>query len=273
MHFEMPDVEYHAAEGLSSHGCMDLLVSPARFQARRLFPEAPSAAMKLGSMFHASVLEPDRFARSWACAPEVDRRTKAGKEALALWAEENPGVEPVAPEDWARVLGMRDAIWRHPEAAELLSDGDSEVSIFAEEGCLVRKARIDHYSPRGLVIDLKSTESIEPRAFGAAAARYSMHLQGAWYLDLAREAGLRASHFVHIAVESQPRVVSPDGLLVHAAAIYVMPEEVIERGRVLGRRATQLYLECVELDRWPGYAAGISELQFPAWGLRDEREW
>src|SRR5690606_26886762 len=55
--------------------------SPAHARQYMLTPPEPTPAMVLGAAIHAAILQPDVFARQYVRAPELDRRTRAGREA------------------------------------------------------------------------------------------------------------------------------------------------------------------------------------------------
>ena len=76
--------EYQALAALNYSGAKELLKSPAHYQTWLAAPQKESAALRVGSAVHAAVLEPGHYAADFAVAPDVDRRTKEGKEK---WAE------------------------------------------------------------------------------------------------------------------------------------------------------------------------------------------
>jgi hypothetical protein len=86
----------------------------------------PTSAMRLGSLAHCAVLEPDELSKRYAIAP--DRRSNAGKAAAAEMSA--AGIEAVSESDMALALNMADAVRQHPYAAALLADGKAEQSRF-----------------------------------------------------------------------------------------------------------------------------------------------
>ncbi len=92
---DMPFSDYLALDRISAHGIQKVGRSPLHYRAERDAPMTPSDAMKLGTAVHTGLLEPELW-DSVLCAPKVDRRTKAGKEAWAAFqadADEGPEME------------------------------------------------------------------------------------------------------------------------------------------------------------------------------------
>jgi len=60
----------------------------------------PTDAMKLGSAVHCMILTPELFNDQFAVAPEINKRTNAGKEEWALFASQNEGKDILANDDY-----------------------------------------------------------------------------------------------------------------------------------------------------------------------------
>lgn len=60
----------------------------------------PTDAMKIGSMVHCMLLQPDLFNVNYVVAPEINKRTNAGKEEWANLLLANEGKEIVSLEDY-----------------------------------------------------------------------------------------------------------------------------------------------------------------------------
>ena len=80
----LPPSDYHATPAISAHGLNNIRKCPAYFRHCRDNPPDPTPAMRIGTLTHLAVIEPDRFATEVMVAPNVDRRTSAGK---AEWAQ------------------------------------------------------------------------------------------------------------------------------------------------------------------------------------------
>lgn len=66
----------HLNQSILKHGLRSMLHMKTAMEA----PPKTTDALIFGQLFHTLVLEPDTYAKQFAVAPEVDRRTKAGKQ-------------------------------------------------------------------------------------------------------------------------------------------------------------------------------------------------
>jgi len=79
--YDMPFSAYLELEAISKSELDHIHRTPAHFQWARANRDArrETPAMLLGRAVHAATFEPFHFANWYAAAPDVDRRTKAGK--------------------------------------------------------------------------------------------------------------------------------------------------------------------------------------------------
>jgi hypothetical protein len=72
--FGLPDERYFAAPGLSMSGMKALAVSPLFYQHQCIdrVQEEPSSQARFGSLVHCRLLEPNRFAETYAVPPSVE---------------------------------------------------------------------------------------------------------------------------------------------------------------------------------------------------------
>lgn len=259
IHYDVPELEYHALPGLSSTGVKAMLDSPARYQHSRTH-RVEKRAFDLGHAAHAVVLGvgldvaviPDELLGAGGSLA-----TKAAKEFVAEARAE--GKVPIKAAENAAILQLADAVLMHPDAGPLLTNGAPEVSILWDDvdtGVRCR-GRLDYWhESAGVVVDLKTTRSANPTEFTRTAANFGYDVQAAHYLDGLTQAGGTATRFLHVLVETEaPHLVSVVELDVDYLAI----------GRARARAAIDLYARCVERDEWPGYPAGITRIAPPRW--------
>lgn len=186
----IPAADYHAARGINSGSIIAGLRS-MRHMATALerIDREPSRSMLMGSALHILALEPQR-AGEIVAAPDVDRRTKAGKEQWeAFNASLSAGSIVLTEEEQLSVHTMAANLRQHRIAADLLRDGKAEQSIFWPRRTLgavdtyLCKARLDWIVPDGTIVDIKTTRDASPQAFAKAAASYKYAHQAAWYWD------------------------------------------------------------------------------------------
>ena len=249
------NADYHADPAVSASHLHAVAKSPYHYWSRYLDPKRtpvePTAAMRLGSLVHCAVLEPDDLLQRYSVAP--DRRTKEGKAAVARMAAE--GIEAVSETDMALALSMAGSVRLHPAAAALLAQGKAEQSFWWDDAAtgLRCKCRPDWYYG-ATVVDLKTTTDASPSGFARSIATFRYHVQASHYL-----AGLHgAERFVFIAVEK----TAP-----YAVAVYELDAAALTAGDELRQRDMRVIADCQATKEWPGYGDDCQTLSLPSWAL------
>jgi len=209
-----------------------------------------TAAMKLGSLTHCAVLEPDELANRYGIAP--DRRTNAGKAVAAEM--EAGGIEAVTAPEMEQAMAMAASVRSHQAAAALLRDGKAEQSFWWDDiqTGLRCKCRPDWYNGT-IIVDLKTTTDASPKGFAKSVAQWRYHVQQNHYL-----AGTFAERFVFFAVEKT---------YPYAVGVYELDETAALHGEAERRNNLQTIADCRAIAEWPGYGNTIQPLSLPNWAL------
>ena len=248
--------EYHADPAVSASHLHQVARSGQHYWARYVtkVPELPksTAAMTMGSLVHCAVLEPDELLKRYGACPP--RNTKAGKEAAAEM--QASGIEPVIESDLEQAQRMASAVRFHPYAAELLSAGKAETSIWWDDPHtgLRCKCRPDWINGR-VCIDLKTTTDASPKGFAKSVASFRYHVQDAHYMA----SGL-FDRFIFIAVEKEAPF---------AVACYELDADAFAEGQRLRDRDLQRIANCRAMAAWPGYGDELQILSLPGWAFYD----
>jgi len=246
--------QYHADPAISASHLKAVMQSPYHYWSRFLDPQRPvvepTTAMRLGTLVHCAVLEPDDLLQRYGVAP--DRRTKAGKEQAEQMAA--AGIEAVTEADMALALSMAASVRQHPYAAALLDDGKAEQSFWWDDlpTGLRCKCRPDWFYS-STVIDLKTTTDASPSAFARACATFGYHTQAAHYLN-----GTFADRFVFIAVEKT---------YPYAVGVYELDAAAMAAGAEQCRIGLQTISDCRAINEWPGYTTTCDTIAMPNWAL------
>ena len=254
---------YHAKPWLSASRIKEFLRSPAHLRHMDENPKTGDA-LAFGDAFHTHLLEPMRFNEEFAVAPDVDRRTTAGKAQWQTFVDAHGHKKVLKHDDWLAITGMARSVMLNEVAGEMLAGrSDTEISMFWQhELGIPCKARIDAISVGDkCIIDLKSTTDASKEAFSRSVANFGYHIQAAWYIDAARAAGFEVETMVFIAVEK----TAPYG-----TACYVLDEFSIDEGRRIIANMLPRYAACLHRNRWPSYDSMITTLKLPMWALRGE---
>lgn len=265
----LPDLNidlYHHPEcpGWSNTALGQINKTPANLKAYKSKKSDPKDWGDVGNAVHTGLLEPDFFAKKYTSLPETVIRdgvemkcnfaTKEGK-AFAAQAEAE-GKIIVNHSDWADILGMIAAVKAHPEANQLITEGEGivEGSMFwtDPDTKLLCKTRPDRIRKDGIVVELKTTKDASEKGFRYALEDFRYHVQGSFQMDGSREClGLDPKYFVVIAVEKT---------LPYNVAVYAIAARAISFGRGLYKQNLAAIKHCEETNTWPGYPTGINTL-------------
>jgi len=178
--FDEPIQLYHATRAVGSTHLRTFMRSRAAFAHMWTHPfDKKTEAMTVGSALHCMVLEPHKFKDDFVVAPEINRRTKAGKEEWEQFQAINAGKEVLKPEHMEQVRKMSDNIMRHNIAEELLKDAEVEKSarVSLSNG-LITQCRPDAIN-NGKIIDVKTCQDVSKFHWDARSHKYNV--QAAFY--------------------------------------------------------------------------------------------
>ena len=257
---DLTNAEYHSSIGISKSDLDLLHRSPAHYMAAKTQPRQETDAMRLGTAFHAVVLEPDTFGSRFAVAPDVDRRTKAGKEAWAAFeAECADGNRTIIKDaDLRTVLAMKDSVMANKIARHLIENSAHELSVYGRIGGEVCKCRPDGWlRDDGIILDLKSAMDASAAGFQRAVANGRYHVQDAWYRSVIQRAtGQEIEGFYFIACEKEPP---------YAMAIYQLDIDAVRQGYDEALADLNAYHNAQTFGKWSAYPDQIQTLQLPRW--------
>lgn len=246
--------EYQRLRGINWSVLRAMADSPAHFRYRQSHEREDTPAMALGRAIHTAVLEPDRFMVEYAYFDGPRRAGKAWEEFAAV----NEGRTILKPDEYERVLAIRDAVRAHKVARRLLRFGEPEVSIqwTDPETRMLLKARPDWLAPGGTLVDLKSTRTVEARTFGRLAVRMHYVEQLAFYrMGLAARGHEDGPAYI-IAVES-------DG--PHDVGVFELDEDTLYAGEQTVRELLGRVKDYRGWRRPPGRYPGLETLDVPPW--------
>jgi hypothetical protein len=257
--FSLSFPAYQAIKAINKSGLDQIKKSPAHYQHFISTPDEPTDAMLFGQAAHAAVFEPEELFRRFYARPEgIDGRTTGGKATLSELASRNAGKIMLKAEEWMALEGMMKSVRTNSLVSQLIAGGKAEQSAVchdAETGVLC-KARPDYMGKDGVLLDLKTTESVDFFNFQRSVRTFRYHVQAAWYLDTVNAAmGANLfSRFILIAIEKK----APYGIIP-----YELDPEAIRLGRIEARANLKTYAECLKANTWPGYSEQILSMPIP----------
>jgi exodeoxyribonuclease VIII len=191
--WDVDDATYYGdTDHLSASMLEDFRESAPLFGGRYITHTLPTreetAAMRLGTLFHRHLLEPDRYAKTVKVC-DLGSRTKgfAAEQADAR----SRGLDLVNTEDYDLIAEMVRSILSHTVARKLLEQpGKNECAIRWEDSItgLPCKAKIDRLLDSGIILDPKTlgeairTSNPQSIKFAKSVLNYSYHIRAAHYL-------------------------------------------------------------------------------------------
>lgn len=251
---DIPAEEYHGAsrEGrfLSSHMLADFRKCPALYRKKLDggIDEPESAAFTLGRAAHKLILEGRAaFDTEYAVAdgpvnPKTGEPFGRTTKAFAEWAATQDR-EVIGGKDFGFLVKLQTAVWIHPAASDMLTEGVAEGTVRAEycgESCQIR---MDFFNEQYGLLDLKTCDTLD--WFESDAKRYGYIYQLAFYSAVLRErTGFKAP--VHIiAVEKREPF---------RCGVWRVTDEALNFAEMENAAAIERLRSCRSSGMWPtGY--------------------
>lgn len=251
----MTNQEYRQHEGISRSELYTLISkSPMHFKYERENPKEDSPALAFGRACHKMILEAEDFDNEFVVAPEVNRRTNAGKAEWDAFVLANTGKEVISKEDYDKICEMKKAMDSNPLATAYLK-GEHEQSYFwtdneTGEACKVRPDCISEVDGQKYIVDYKTTDSCMDGQFERSVRKYGYKFQAGMYREGVFNNTFDDYGFVFVAQEK----TAP-----YAVRVYVCTEEFINEGAMLFENAVRIYHNCKETGNWYGYEGPYNE--------------
>lgn len=269
------------APSLSSSGAKKLLTqSPLHFWFDSpMNPDRPEEDDKphfsIGKAAHDCILLGERWATHYHVLPDgfAWNKTKAMADEIAEATEAQKAGKVLLRHDDAEIVAQVVASLKANKLAmKALTNGVAEETLVWKDpltGIWLR-ARPD-FRPNSItsgasvrvVPDLKfmAPTHCSPDGFQRSIHNNGYHQSAALYTDGIKAVfGCAPTHWLHIVVEKEAPF---------SVSLYPLPQEDIERGRMLNRAAIEIFDRCLQrgTDRasWPGYADDPREVGLPGW--------
>lgn len=251
--------DYLAGPGISKSMLDWIHQSPALLSWANDAPvdEAATKAVDLGNAFEMALLEPARFENLYITAPDVDRRTNAGKAEYAEFLEEAKGRIVLKSDERRQIELMVESTFAHPMARRVLeADHVVQGSYYwidsvTDELCRCRPDLLCTELPFG--VDVKT--SADMGRFKRSTAEFRYHVQDAFYSDGLADYYGDQPHFLFLVVFTS---LSAGRYPVHVMELDI---DAKHQGVNEYRADMERYIACRE----QGDFTHIEELRLPGW--------
>ena len=202
--------EYHFTDAKSAHNLMDFILwcgEGSVSQDEKPTKETP--LMLEGSLIHQKMQFQEHESR-FALAPDVDRRTKAGKAEFAEFESQLGHRKAISRAQLDMAKGCMDAAWSHPVARLFLENGEMERSGFCEIMGVPVKARPDidcSHIPASenfpALVDIKTRKvrGANEDAWLKDFYHTGLYIQAGLQILVWRELGYHVDEYFHLLVE------------------------------------------------------------------------
>lgn len=260
--------EYEAIDAVRFSHLKHMAKSPLHFRAAVTGHVKPGKSMRLGSLAHCLVLEPERYDDLFAVYehPEGKKAVFKGQN-YDTFAAANPGKTIIKADELNHASSIAHAILTYGPARRYLDKIETELSLVwrDEKTGLLCKALIDglSHSVSNVIVELKSTTKVDPWNFRKQYADMLYHVQAAWYGMGYRALTDLQAYQKCFAVEAE----QPHDVIVYDCA------EVIDVGESTARELLDKVATCRLARKWPGQAGETEQsLTLPKYLEDDEEE-
>ena len=172
--------------------------------------------------------------------PNIDRRTKAGKEAYEDFLGGVGSRTPITQDLYETCMERRKIV---QDLIPNKSNDKTELTVCYMFHGQKFKSRFDWYDGQH-VWDLKTCRDASPRGFRQAINNFKYHMQAALYVDACKAVGLPVDGFSFLAQEK----AHP-----YPYVVYTMSSEALEYGRAKNEQALHRLLEAEKNDDYKPY--------------------
>ena len=264
-------MNYFDNPAMSQSKLKDLKRSPRHFWAKhiaKLTNEKDTDAMRFGRLLHLYIFEPQKFKDSFVVIPNIDRRTKKGKDEYNELVKNSIDKIVITDSEIWTLKEIKESILNKKTAKILLKNGLAEHELYwTDEDTQVNcKAKLDYFIepcdlyPNGLVIDLKTTQNASVEEFSKTIYNFGYYHQVAFYCSAVKQIYKTDDYpaFIFMSAEKE----AP-----YECAFFTADQVTLNIGLSENENLLRLYRECVQNDRWFGYEDKVNEISLPQWAI------
>ena len=269
VHLHVPRNHYDRIPALSRTAIckwitLGQIPSKYSYWMRERWNEKPTEALLMGSALDCRMLDGD-FDAHYAIAPDVDRRTTAGKAQWNAFNAQHEG-KTILTADQGEAVDSMAASLRAKESLEPTFKHCTKAVIVGELFGLPMKMEVDFWNPNSVhMMDLKTARDVSRKWFGKAFVEFGYDFQATFYLLFAQALGFDKKIFDFGCVENE----APWTTQVHSFAPYQNDNHWIlfDANRIRLARAAKEIVRRLEANDFKD-SEEWEEIEIPEWSLR-----
>lgn len=266
----LTEESYNQLEGIRSSHLKSVLTSQAHYLHATQFKQKQTDAMRLGTLIHMAVLEPERFKTSVTLAPDFgDMRSKANREKRDAWVLDQGGKLTISEEDAFIIAGICNSLTKKKSFLKLVEQHEleKEVSFQGTIHGLKTKARADAIDlKKKVLVDLKSCQKATPEAFAFYVRDYGVDIQQAFYIPTIESA---SGNEVFKWDEWTSYIIAVEKTAPFESQIYEIPPQELQ----LAFKDVSLALELIQEAKQTGVYRGYPDMVLAISRYRSQNEY
>ena len=251
--------EYTAIDAVNQSRLKKILISAKYFKDD---VSKKSKAMDLGHAIHEYIEK--KNLDGFIIEPEVNKRTKAGREELKKFHEDNEDKRVVSEEVYYQIKELGKSIQQHTQIRKILNHSATFHESVAEgfmQG-IHCKGLLDITNIKSnLVLDTKTTRRITKAKFEQDCIAYGYPFQIAFYERL---------YELTMGVTPKMGIITIETISPGEISLYWPDQELIEYGHEQVDKALAIYKQCIDTGIFPPKQESKGEtLSLPAYMRRN----
>ena len=249
---------YRADDAISSSDLREYLACPFLYGRSKLIGRTETSSKMLGSAFHTYLLEPNLFQSIYKVIPKLRKNSseykvhqEKNKDKILLFEEELHKIKQMKDsfDYFVKMKSKEEGI----DIKQIFEESDKESSFFWSELDLDFKARLDaHNEKENIIIDIKTSVSVDPSSFIRKVRSYKYDFQAAVYCRAYEKCLDRLPlAYVLIAIQNQEPFMTE---------IYKLSDNTLFNATMILDDAISKYKQSLESDYWGTYDYGVIEI-------------
>lgn len=272
--------DYHGDKNTYSSSLIKKMDVPARAKAYMDNPPEYKETLNIGSAIHKWILERDQFREDFLIGINAARRSKDDKQLWADWYtskgadgekvidrpaadwntefERQTGKHMVTPDTLREITAMAESVASNETAVELLTGGESEISMYWRNEATGLDLRIrPDYLSQSFISDLKSAADVSDYMITRAIKNFGYHLSQAMYQDGVKQVTGEWLPFLFIFVEKEAPYI---------CRVIALDDTAASAGWDLYQQNMLKLKQCLDTGIWESLPNNL-EFSLPDWAL------